>query len=91
LAFADSAFDTYGRRECLQELYRAIDRLSEDRAEVLRLTLLGLPPRDIAPRMRRTPNAVSVLKFHALEDLRAELEATDFMQNCGRYFLQGED
>lgn len=89
-AFADSAFDTIGREDCFRELYRAIDRLQEARREVLRLTLMGLKPREIAPRMERTANAVSVLKFHALEDLRAELETTDFMQNCGKYFLRDD-
>jgi len=86
-AFADAAFDTLGRRQCLDELYRAVDSLREARAEVLRLTLLGFAPREIAPLMGRSTNAVSVLKTHALEDLRAELEQTEFMTNCGRYFL----
>jgi RNA polymerase sigma factor (sigma-70 family) len=86
--FAQAAFDTLGRRECLVELYRAIDGLAPARAEVLRLTLLGLKPREIAPRLGRSPGAVSVLKFHALEDLRAALEAGDFWANCGRYFVR---
>ncbi|MCC7494385.1 MAG: sigma-70 family RNA polymerase sigma factor [Fimbriimonadaceae bacterium] len=90
-AFAASAFDTLGRRQCLQELYAAIDRLSPARREVLRLSLLGLRPREIAPRLARSANAVSVLKFHALEDLRRELEASDFMVNCGRYFCGAEE
>lgn len=84
--FAESAFDPLGRRDCLRELYQAIDRLPEARREVLRLTLLGLHPRDIAPRMKRTANAVSVLKFHALDELRRALEQTDFAANCGEYF-----
>ena len=87
LAFAASAFDTVGRRDCLRELYAAIERLQPARREVLRYSLLGLQPRDIAPRMDRTPNAVSVLKHHALEDLRVELEASEFMDLCGKYFL----
>ncbi len=90
-AFAASAYDTLGRRECLQELYAAIDRLQPARREVLRLVLLGLKPREIAPRMERSANAVSVLKFHALEDLREELEAGDFARNCGRYFFGARD
>ncbi len=88
-AFADAAFDTIGRRQCLDELYRAVDSLQEARSEVLRLTLLGFAPREIAPVMGRSANAVSVLKTHALEDLRAALEQSDFMTNCGRYFLGG--
>ncbi|NUQ00830.1 MAG: sigma-70 family RNA polymerase sigma factor [Armatimonadetes bacterium] len=90
-AFAASAFDTLGRRECLRDLYAAVDRLQPARREVLRYSLLGLKPREIAPRMGRTANAVSVLKFHALEDLRVELEASDFVRNCGRYFLTPTD
>jgi RNA polymerase sigma factor (sigma-70 family) len=86
-AFADAAFDTLGRRQCLEELYRAIDSLAPARAEVLRLTLLGYKPREMAPLLDRSANAVSVLKFHALEDLQAALEAGDWLRNCGRYFL----
>ena len=88
-AFADAAFDTLGRRQCADELYRAVESLQPARAEVLRLTLLGLAPRDIAPIMGRSANAVSVLKTHALDDLRAALEQTDFVRNCGRYYLAG--
>ncbi len=87
LAFAASAFDPIGRRECLRELYAAIERLQPARREVLKYTLLGLKPQAIAPRMERSANAVSVLKHHALEDLRAELEGTQFMELCGQYFL----
>lgn len=87
LSFAGSAFDPLGRRECLRELYAAIERLQPARREVLRYTLLGLKPQQIAPRMDRSANAVSVLKHHALEDLRAELEGTPFMETCGQYFL----
>lgn len=86
-AFADSALDELARADCRQRLYAAVDRLQPDRREVLRLTLLGLAPREIAPRLKRTANAVSVLKFRALEDLRAELEATDFLSDCGQYYL----
>lgn len=88
--FADSAFDTLGRRECLRELYAAVERLQAARSEVLRYVLLGLKPREIAPLMGRSANAVSVLKFHAIEDLRAELEAGEFMNNCGQYFFTEE-
>ena len=89
-AFADTAFDTLGRRQCLEELYGAIEGLQEARAEVLRLTLLGLQPKEMAPILKRSANAVSVLKFHALEDLRAALESTEWARNCGRYFLGSE-
>lgn len=86
-AFSAAAFDTLGRRECLEELYRAIDSLPEARAQVLRLTMLGLRPREIAPVMERSANAVSVLKTHALAELREALAETEFEANCGKYFL----
>lgn len=87
VSFAETAFDTLGRRQCLAELYAAIEALPDARAEVLRLTLLGLKPREIAPLLGRSAGAVSVLKFNALEALREALEGTDFLSNCGRYFL----
>lgn len=90
LAFAESAFDTYGRRACLQELYRCIGQLADSRREVLRLTLLGYDAEAIARRMGRTRQAVYVLKHRAIEELRPRLEAADFMANCGKYFLAEE-
>lgn len=89
-AFAASAFDPLGHRECLRELYAAIDQLQPARREVLRYTLLGLQPKAIAHRMERTANAVSVLKHHALEDLREALAETTFFEECGQYFLARE-
>lgn len=86
-AFAGNAFDSYGRRECLRELYQAIAQLVPARADVLRYTLLGLAPHEIAGHLQRSANAVSVLKFHAIRDLAAQLQSTDFGANCGRYFL----
>lgn len=88
LRFVDAAFEEAARRECRGELYAAIERLQPARREVLKYTLLGLAPREIAPRMGRTANAVSVLKFHALEDLRAELEASGFATDCARFWLE---
>ncbi len=89
-AFAASAFDDLGRQQCREELYAAIERLPAARREVLRYSLLGLKPREIAPLLQRTANAVSVLKFHALEELREALEASDFRRNCGQYFFRDE-
>ncbi|MBI2299562.1 MAG: hypothetical protein HYU66_11590 [Armatimonadetes bacterium] len=86
-AFAESAFDTWHRRDCLRRLYEAVERLPAARREVIRLTLLGLAPREIAPRMHRSANAVAVLKYHALADLAEDLERTDFEAVCGRFFL----
>jgi RNA polymerase sigma factor (sigma-70 family) len=88
LAYSASAFDPLGKRECLRELYAAIERLQPARRDVLKYTLLGLKPQAIAPRMERSANAVSVLKHHALEDLREGLAGTQFMELCGKYFLE---
>jgi RNA polymerase sigma-70 factor (ECF subfamily) len=69
------------RRERLRRLEEALDRLSEDHREVLILSRLrGLSVTEIAERMGRSPDAVSMLILRALRQLRALFGTTD---SCG--------
>lgn len=78
-----AAWEASDRYRCLQLVVATLARLNTARRQVLELTLLGLKPMSIAERMGKTPGAISCLKFHALADLKRELEATDFSRDCG--------
>ena len=62
------------RRDRLELLSRAIERLSEDHREVIMLMKIeGLPAKEVGERMERTENAVHLLLSRALKRLSEEL------------------
>ena len=63
------------RRDRLELLSRAIERLSEDHREVIMLMKIeGLPAKEVGERMERTENAVHLLLSRALKRLSEELK-----------------
>lgn len=74
------------RRDCLQELARAISGLNENRRDVVERTLAGQKVREICAATGRSPASVSGLKFNAFKDLRAALEEGGFVERCGSWF-----
>ncbi|MBM3974434.1 MAG: sigma-70 family RNA polymerase sigma factor [Planctomycetes bacterium] len=63
------------RKDRLQLLADAMERLSEDHREVLiMMQIEGRSAREVAEHMRRTENAVYLLASRALEKLRCELK-----------------
>jgi RNA polymerase sigma-70 factor (ECF subfamily) len=63
------------RRDRLELLARAIERLSEDHREVIMLMKIeGLSAREVGERMERTENAVHLLLSRALKRLSEELK-----------------
>ena len=65
-------------REQLGVVKRALDRLSEDYQEVIRLrVILEVPTAEAAEWMKRSPGAVRVLLHRALNALRREIERED--------------
>lgn len=66
------------RRERSARLEKALDRLSEDHRRVIELVRLeGLPVKDVAARMGRSPNAVSMLLLRALKELKGLFGGTE--------------
>ncbi|MEQ1631793.1 MAG: sigma-70 family RNA polymerase sigma factor [Planctomycetota bacterium] len=63
------------RRDRLELLGLALERLSEDYREVVMLTKIeGLPAREVGVRMNRSENAVNLLLSRALKRLAEELK-----------------
>jgi RNA polymerase sigma-70 factor (ECF subfamily) len=63
------------RKDRLELLGQALDRLSEDYREVVLLTKIeGLPAREVGERMGRSENAVNLLLSRALKRLAEELK-----------------
>lgn len=63
------------RRDRLELLARAIERLSEDHREVIMLMKIeGLSAKEVGERMERTENAVHLLLSRALKRLSEELK-----------------
>jgi RNA polymerase sigma-70 factor (ECF subfamily) len=66
------------RGERFERLRRAIDELSPEHREVLLLARIeGLPVQEIARRLGRTPNAVSLLIGRALKKLKERFGETE--------------
>lgn len=62
------------RKDRLELLGRAMERLSDDYREVILLTKIeGLPAREVGERMGRSENAVNLLLSRAAKRLREEL------------------
>jgi RNA polymerase sigma-70 factor (ECF subfamily) len=65
-------------KERIAEIMAAMDKLTEDHQEVIRLrVILDLPTDEVAQWMDRKPNAVRVLLHRALKALRAEMGEVD--------------
>jgi RNA polymerase sigma factor (sigma-70 family) len=63
------------RKDRLQLLAAAMEKLSEDHREVLMMMQIeGRSAREVAEHMGRTENAVYLLASRALEKLRRELK-----------------
>jgi RNA polymerase sigma-70 factor (ECF subfamily) len=70
----DDLDDRLDRKSAIARMREAMDRLSEDHREVIRLRLLvGLTTETAAQWMGRSEGAVRVLLFRALEALRREM------------------
>ncbi len=66
------------REERYDRLRQALDELSDDHREVIVLARLrGLPMKEVAARMNRSPNAAAVLLFRAMMKLRHAFGETD--------------
>jgi RNA polymerase sigma-70 factor (ECF subfamily) len=66
--------ETLARREEAEAVARALGRLPERYAEIVRLRYLeGLSCQDIAKRLKSTANTVSIVLFRAKQRLREEL------------------
>jgi RNA polymerase sigma-70 factor (ECF subfamily) len=66
------------RWERFERLEAALDRLHPDHREVIILSVVrGLPTREIAERMHRSPEAVGMLLLRAVRKLREEFGTTD--------------
>lgn len=63
------------RRDRLELLGKALERLSDDYREVILLTKIeGLPAKEVGARMERSENAVNLLLSRALKRLAEELK-----------------
>ncbi|MBN1420897.1 MAG: sigma-70 family RNA polymerase sigma factor [Planctomycetes bacterium] len=79
------------RIERFDRLQAALDRLSAEHREVIRLVRIeGLPVREVAKRMGRTPHAVSNLLLRATRRLREFLGDTDSLSLPDRRLRDGE-
>jgi len=66
------------REERFSRLQKAFEALSEDHREVIRLARFeGLPLREVARRMQRSPGAVRQLLWRALQALKASFGDTE--------------
>jgi RNA polymerase sigma-70 factor (ECF subfamily) len=79
------------RDERFQRLQRALEGLRPDHREVLTLSRIeGLPIREVAARMNRSPNAVKQLLSRALKALRSSFGDTESLHLPGRRLVVDE-
>jgi RNA polymerase sigma factor (sigma-70 family) len=71
--------------ECAQIFYDAMAKLADAQKSVIRLSLDGYSPREIAGLLKWTHQRVYDQKHLALLALRELLEAEQFMEHCSEY------
>ena len=80
------------RDERFNRLERALRNLSEDHRQVIRLARIeGVPVKEIAQRMGRSPDAVSQLLIRALRKLRESFGDTESLSLPARNFESETD
>ncbi len=79
------------REERFQRLQRAVSELSRDHREVILLARVeGLPMKEIARRMQRSPAAARQLLWRALETLRTTFGSTESLHLPARTLIDEE-